>query len=95
MEGLVSREWNSSPPIIVVVVSSIIVVAATSIVTSVVTESVNVADHSQLLLNLRPLRSKSTVVPTWTSDAIDLASLLQDSPGFVGAAVQVAPVTNA
>jgi len=46
------------------------------------------------LLDLGPFRAKSTVVPTWTSNAINLAGLLQDPPRFVSALVQVATIAN-
>ena len=96
MEGLVPRKWNSSPPIVVVVSSIVVVAAATPIElrNSVVAESVYVADHSQLLLDLRPFGPKSTIIPAWTRDAINLTGLLQDSTSFVCATIQVATIPN-
>jgi len=52
------REWDSSPPI-VVVVAIVAIIATTPVivtaVTAVVSEPVDVADETQLALDLRPV----------------------------------------
>src|ERR1043165_87974 len=56
--GRLLREWNSSPPIVVVaiaVIATIVVVAAIVVITAIATvisEAVDAADVTQLLLNL-------------------------------------------
>src|SRR5215213_3702842 len=65
------REWNSSPPIVVaiaIIAASIVIVAAAVIIVAAITavgaEAVDVAEESQLLLNLRPLGREPAVIPT-------------------------------
>src|SRR5262249_25218482 len=97
--GLIPREWNSWPPVvvpgvvtIVTIVASPIVIAAIASVTSSIPETVNVADVSQLLLNLTPVGVSAAVKSA--ADAIELIGFLKHSLSFVGAAIQVAPIAD-
>ena len=92
------REWDSSPPI-VVVVAIVAVIATTPViitaVTTVVSEPVDVADETQLALDLRPVRRYTVVKPTRSRNgAVQLLSFLQHASSFVGAAIQITAIAD-
>ena len=62
--------------------------------TTVVSETVCVADVSQLALNLRPIRRQASITPTGSRDAFDLLCFLQHAACFVGTAIQIAAVAD-